>query len=35
VNIEALYLLRCSAEGLEFAVAVDDPEAARSRLSAR
>ena len=35
VNIEALYLLRCSAEGMEFAVAVDDPEAARSRLAAR
>ena len=26
VNIEALYLLRTSAEGLEFAVAVDRPE---------
>lgn len=26
VNIEALYLLRSSAEGLEFAVAVDRPE---------
>jgi len=27
VNIEALYLLRSSAEGLEFAVAVDRPDA--------
>jgi hypothetical protein len=35
VNIEAVYLLRCSAEGMEFAVAVDDPGAARSRLGAR
>jgi hypothetical protein len=35
VNIEAVYLLRCSAQGMEFAVAVDDPEAARSRLAAR
>jgi hypothetical protein len=35
VNIEAIYLLRCSAEGLEFAIAVDDPDAARSRLAAR
>jgi hypothetical protein len=35
VNIEAIYLLRCSAEGMEFAVAVDDPEAARSHLNAR
>src|SRR4030042_3218703 len=26
VNIEALYLLRCSAEGLEVAGAVDDPQ---------
>ncbi|MEK7252345.1 MAG: amino acid-binding ACT domain-containing protein [Actinomycetota bacterium] len=26
VNIEALYLLRSSAEGLEFAVAVDRPD---------
>lgn len=33
VNIEALYLLRCSAEGLEFAVAVDDPQAARRHLA--
>ena len=29
VNIEAVYLLRSSAEGLEFAVAVDDPARAR------
>jgi hypothetical protein len=35
VNIEAIYLLRCSAEGMEFAVAVDDPDRARSHLSAR
>lgn len=35
VNIEALYLLRCSAEGMEFAVAVDDPDAARPRLADR
>lgn len=28
VNIEALYLLRSSAEGLEFAVAVDRPDIA-------
>jgi hypothetical protein len=35
VNIEAIYLLRCSAEGMEFAVAVDDPDAARSHLDAR
>ncbi len=27
VNIEALYLLRASAEGMEFAVAVDRPDA--------
>lgn len=29
VNIEAMYLLRSSAEGLEFAVAVDQPVTAR------
>jgi hypothetical protein len=34
VNIESIYLLRCSAEGMEFAVAVDDPTKARARLSA-
>jgi hypothetical protein len=34
VNIEAIYLLRCSAEGMEFAVAVDDPDAARRHLTA-
>jgi hypothetical protein len=33
VNIEALYLLRCSAEGLQFAVSVDDPDAARRHLA--
>ncbi|MBN2114691.1 MAG: hypothetical protein JW785_11270 [Acidimicrobiia bacterium] len=35
VNIDAIYLLRCSAEGMEFAVAVDDPDAARPRLAIR
>lgn len=34
VNIEALYLLRCSAEGMEFAVVVDDPERARRHFAA-
>jgi hypothetical protein len=33
VNIEALYLLRCSAEGMEFAIRVDDPDAARRHLA--
>lgn len=33
VNIEALYLLRCSSEGLQFAIVVDDPEAARRHLA--
>jgi hypothetical protein len=33
VNIDALYLLRCSAEGMEFAIAVDDPETARRHLA--
>lgn len=28
VNIDALYLLRSSAEGLEFAIGIDDAEAA-------
>lgn len=32
VNIEAMYLLRSSADGLEFAVAVDEPETARVHL---
>ena len=32
VNIEAIYLLHASAEGLEFAVAVDEVERARERL---
>ena len=27
VNIDALYLLRSSAEGLEFAIGIDDPDA--------
>jgi len=34
VNIDAMYLLRSSAEGWEFAVAVDDPDRARTRLGA-
>ena len=34
VNIDAVYLLRSSSEGLEFAIGVDDPERARARLSA-
>lgn len=34
VNIDAMYLLRSSAEGLEFAVAVDQPSVARPELSA-
>lgn len=33
VNIEAMYLLHSSAEGLHFAVAVDDPESANQRLA--
>jgi len=32
VNIEAMYLLHASAEGLHFAVAVDDPDKARDHL---
>ncbi len=32
VNIEAMYLLHSSAEGLHFAVAVDDDETARAHL---
>ena len=32
VNIEAMYLLHSSAEGLHFAVAVDDPDQAREHL---
>jgi hypothetical protein len=34
VNIDAVYLLRSSAEGLEFAVAVDELPAARLLLAA-
>jgi hypothetical protein len=30
VNIDAMYLLRSSADGLEFAIAVDEPQRARS-----
>jgi hypothetical protein len=33
VNIEALYLLKSTAEGLEFAIAVDQVEAARSQMT--
>lgn len=33
VNIDAVYLLRSSAEGLEFAVAVDELPAARPHLA--
>ncbi len=32
-NIDAMYLLRSSAEGLEFAIAVDDSDAAVGRLA--
>ena len=32
VNIEALYVLRSSAEGIELAIAVDDPEAVPDEL---
>ncbi len=32
VNIEAMYLLHASPEGLHFAVAVDDPDKARDHL---
>ena len=33
INIDAVYLLRSSAEGLEFAIGVDDPDAAAERLA--
>lgn len=32
VNIDAVYLLRSSSEGLEFAIGVDDPDLAKGRL---
>jgi hypothetical protein len=32
VNIDAVYLLRSSAEGLEFAIGIDDPDRAVSPL---
>ncbi len=32
VNIDSIYLLHSNAEGLHFAVTVDDPEAARANL---
>jgi len=35
VNIEAMYLLRTRSDGVEFAVAVDEPEAAVAHLSGR
>lgn len=34
VNIDAIYLLRSSSEGMEFAIGVDEPELARQRLGA-
>jgi hypothetical protein len=34
VNIDAVYLLRSSSEGMEFAIGVDDPVRARTRLGA-
>lgn len=33
VNIDAVYLLRCSAEGMEFAIGVDDAERAAGSLA--
>ena len=33
VNIDSIYLLHTNAEGLHFAVTVDDPEAARANLA--
>jgi hypothetical protein len=33
VNIEAMYLLRTRPDGLEFAVAVDQPQEARRKLA--
>jgi len=33
VNIDSIYLLHSNAEGLHFAVTVDDPQAARANLS--
>jgi len=33
VNIDTIYLLHSNAEGLHFAVTVDDPEAARASLA--
>jgi len=32
INIDAVYLLRSSAEGLEFAIGVDDPDAAAAEF---
>jgi len=32
VNIDSIYLLHSNAEGLHFAVTVDDPQAARANL---
>lgn len=32
VNIDAMYLLRASSDGLHFALAVDDPDKANARL---
>lgn len=33
INIDAVYLLRSSAEGFEFAIGVDDPAGASGRLA--
>ena len=33
VNIDSIYLLHSNAEGLHFAVTVDDPQAARANLT--
>ena len=33
VNIDSIYLLHSNAEGLHFAVTVDDPQAARANLA--
>jgi hypothetical protein len=35
VNIEAMYLLRAGAEGLHFALAVDDPDKANKHFDGR
>jgi hypothetical protein len=35
VNIEAIYVLRASADGIEFAISVDQPESALPHLEVR